>query len=265
MKKIYVVLVLLLLTYLTLLGVFYIKKSNSLVIIINSETIWEESLGRWTTHKSEQSISNFKNRKFNVYLSNEKIGKYRLNREDNRWFLNDVKSDPSFGGYANEYQKGLFAYSSNKKVKFKYAGKIGTNAVDYEFLNSVLKKLNIDDISDNYETVSVTDFDIDNDGKKESFYVASNQSVYDVPDRPINEFFSIVFMVKNSKIYLISKETSKNSDLKTPSLNYFIDVDNDNKYEFIVEYAYYSNDHSYNYLYKLDESDNIKVLVYDKS
>jgi hypothetical protein len=263
MKKIYVILMLLLLTYLTLLGVFYIKKSNSLVIIIDSETIWEESFGRWRIHKSEQSISNFKNRKFNIYLNNEKIGKYKLSREDNRWFLSDVKSDPSFGGYANEHQKGLIAYSSSKKVKLKSANSVDID--DYEYVNSILKDYNISSISDDYEVALKTVFDVDGDGIKEEFYTVSNACTLQVTDKPINEFFSIIFMVKNSKVYLINKITSKRDDIQIPTLDYFINVEDNNNYYMVVSYARYDAEKSVNYLYTLDESDNIKVLVYDKS
>ena len=116
-------------------------------------------------------------------------------------------------------------------------------------------------LSSNFTVLNKIDFDYDEDGQEEEFYVMSNVFPIDfIPDY----LFSIVFMVKNGEIYYIYDDVSKNTGYNgcKPYFTSFLDTNNDGKYEFILSCGRYSNAHKNNMLYQFnDELDSFKILI----
>ena len=76
------------------------------------------------------------------------------------------------------------------------------------------------------------------------------------------KLFSIVFMVKDNKIYYLYKDVRDNLDYNgcKPFIHSILDVDKDGNYEFIVSCASYSVSEQVDMLYKFEE-DQFRILV----
>ena len=127
---------------------------------------------------------------------------------------------------------------------------------DYTYVNKVLSD---NDLSSNdFTAKQKIVFDFDDDGIVEEFYLISN--VFSNFDS--DKVFSIVFMVKDDKIYNVYKDIQKNNSFNgcKPYYRAFLDIDKDNKYEFILSCSGYSVSHTSNMLYKF-ENDEFKIVI----
>ena len=94
----------------------------------------------------------------------------------------------------------------------------------------------------------------------EDFYVVGNVFASTTP----NNIFSLVFMIKNDELYTIYKNTDITSvyDGCKPYFEAFVDIDNDNKYEFVLGCSEYSVNDTTNMLYKYEDNE-FKILISD--
>ena len=253
-NKRYIVLITILIIYIIImiwwLGADNVKKSNnSTTILVGDNTVWNYSDKQWLNITNNNTIKQMNWKKFNVYLDNEKQGKYYLWHDD-KWYLFDEDKN------AVNKTGQLIAFRSNYNIKVENF--IETEVEDNTYIHKVLLENDLS-ISSKFTTKSMTLFDIDNDGVEEQFYVISNVFALDfTPDT----IFSIVFMLKDNKIYYIYNDISQNigNNGCKPYLNSFIDVNEDNNYELIVSCGRYSISEPVDMLYGFNK-EKFKILI----
>ena len=251
MKKVYIVLIVILLVFFLVMflvfGLDNIKKNSyDTTIIIGKDTIWTYKNQKWINNHNYEKL-NWK--KYDVYLNNEKKGNYYLMYND-EWYAFDNKKN------AVLLDGDLLAINSNYDVSVSSFEMDEIDDLSYVYSvleDNKLSKTN--KFTVNYKIV----LDYDNDGVNEEFYVVSNTFPTNFnPDK----IFSLVFMVKDEEIYPIYTDISDNTGFNgcRPYFNSFIDVDNDSKYEFILNCAKYSTNGITKMLYKYNKNE-FKILI----
>lgn len=252
-KRTYIILLIILVAYFLLLYLFIgkdnlKKESFSTTIMVGDNTVWALSGKRWLNITKQSSIDSLNWQKFTVFVDNENLGKNYVWHDD-KWYIFDKNKNAVV-------KTGKFlAYRANYKINvLNYEEE---NITDLTYVNKVLEENNL---SSPFTASSKTTLDIDNDNIKEDFYIISNAFADEfVPDT----LFSIVFMVKNGKIYYIYKDISTNDlDYKEckPYFNYFLDIDDDKTYEMILSCGRYSIKEEINMLYSYTK-DGFKIII----
>ena len=150
-------------------------------------------------------------------------GNYLLHY-DEKWYL--FTKDKTAVNYEND---NIIALTANYNMHYEY--KEASEIVDNEYVNKVAdeKGVLVEDLTANEEV----HMDIDSDNKPETFYLISTA----LPVMPSdNKEYSIVFMVKDKKIYPIYDNLGKemlNFSCK-PKIEGFIDLNGNNNYEVIL-------------------------------
>lgn len=250
-KRTYVILLVILLVFFAFMfftfGLNNIEKGKlTTTVVIDNDIVWSLKNKNWYNNTSYSEL-NWK--EFNVYVDNKKIGDYYL-WHNGKWYIFDKDKN------AVSYDGKLLAYRANYKMKvYDYTLE---NIDDFSDVNKVLLDNDITDEID-YTAKSKVSFDYDNDGEMETFYLVSN--VFSMDSNP-DKVFSIVFMVKNDKVYPIYTDIQKNTSFNgcKPYFNSFLDVDNDENYELILSCAKYSVSHVESMLYKFEDN-KFKMLI----
>lgn len=248
---IFIVIILFSLTLFIILGPNSLKKEKMKpTIIIDNDSIFEFDGNRWGRVDTTTKIDNLNWKKFNVYIDNESYGKFYLVNQG-KWYLFDDDKN------AINYESSLLAVDTNNKYKVV---NIKRNSIsDFTYIHKVLAEYNLD-IEQTYTSSDVIEVDIDNDNKNEYIYTITNK----FPDTEIpTKSFGFIFMVKNNKIYYLYDHVSNNEDIYDgckPYINNIIDINQDNKYEFIISCSYYSNNGVEQKLYEFNNS-NFNLLV----
>jgi len=253
-KNIYIAIIFVFLIYFVLLYLIWgrseiNKRKADIVFLIGENTIFQKINNKWYNITSASSIENLNWQKYHVYISGMSAGSYYLWHSD-KWYLFDKNKNPY------NYSGTFFAYDANVDVKVSdfEVGQIDT----YQYIHQVLEENHLSS-NQTYTTQSLTNFDIDNDGEKESFYVVSN--AFDEENNPTH-IFSFVFMVKENKIYLLYNSVEKNKMMNgcKPYISNFLDIDSDSRNELILACARYSVQEPIYMLYKFD-SNEFKILI----
>ena len=246
-KKLYITLIIIVFVFcIVMFALFGIneladRRRNTVLIVGENAYIYENQ--SW---KLANSYSDLDWEKYDIYIDNKKIGNYYLTYSDGWYAFDDKKNAIDISG-------NLIAYSGNDSISvYDFTEE---EIDDYTYVNEVLDELGIDEDTSSSYKIS---FDYDNDGEKEDFYVVSNVFT----SNPTNKFYSIVFMVKNNKIYNIYKNTDIESvyDGCKPYFDGFIDVNNDKKYEFVLSCAEYSVSETTSMLYQYEDNE-FKILI----
>ncbi len=249
-KKVYIVLLIIIAVFFAFMfltyGVDNIKEQNyTSTIIVGNSTVWDYSNKNWMNIRSNASIDKLNWNKFLVYSNNEKLGEYSLWYDDKWYVFDDEKNSINIDG-------DLLAISANFDVKVRPAKFEQLNNEDMQYIYSVLQKNNLS--TDNkFTSLGKVRFDFDSDGVVENFYVMSNVFANDFTPKMI---FSIVFMIKDNSIYYIYNDISENRSFNgcKPFFNSFIDINNDNKYEFILSCGKFGSNNQVDMLYEFDEN-----------
>lgn len=231
-------------------GVSNIKKGKyATTLIVGDDAVWTYSDKHWMNITKYTTIKKLDWKKFNIYLDNKEFGEYYLWHDD-KWYAFDDKKN------AVKLDGELLAYNSNHEIKINEFSQ--SEISDRSYINFVLED---NDISPSSQTTSeyVVNYDYDNDGVEEQFYVISNVFAMDFDPETS---FSIVFMVKNDEIYYIYNDISKNKTYNgcMPYITSFLDVDEDNTDELILSCARYSVSGVVKMLYKL-ENGEFKIII----
>jgi len=250
-NKVYIVLIAVVIIFLLVMFLLFgfdelKKESYDTTIVVGDDTLWVYNNKSWSR---VSKFDQFNWKKFDVYTNNEKIGNYYL-WYSNKWYVFDdnkeaVLTDGDLLGVSANYDISVYNHSISE-------------IDDYSYVYSVLEDNDLPTSSkftSNYKVV----LDIDNDGIEEEFYVISNAFPMDFNPTKI---FSIVFMVKDEKIYPIYTNISNNSGFNgcKPYFSSFIDVDEDSKYEVILSCAKYSTSSVSRILYKFNNKE-FKILI----
>ena len=251
-KKPYIILIAILVIFFIVMflvfGVDELKKDTyNTTIIIGDNTVWTYKNKKWV---NDYDFSNLSWKKYDVFVDNQKSGNYYL-WYSNKWYAFDDNKSAVLLDDGN-----LFAYRATYDIPV-YAFE-NTSIDDYSYVYDVLEDNSIPTTSE-FTVEHKIVLDYDNDGKEEEFYVVSNAFPMDFDPASI---FSIVFMVKNDKVYPIYTDVKNNTGFNgcKPYIETFADVDNDSKYEFVLSCAKYSTSSVTKMLY--DFSDNeFKILI----
>ncbi len=250
-KKTYIILIVILLIFFLLMfflfGLDNIKKENyDVTIVVGEDTVWSLSRKKWKNLNNSYDKISWK--KYDVYEDNLEKGNYYLWYSD-KWYVFDNDKNPI------EIDGNLLAVRSNYDIPV-YNFDI-EKITDYTYALKVLKEKEIND--KNYTVSSKVEFDFDNDGDEEEFYLVSN--VFPTGFSP-EKIFSIVFMVKNEEIYPIYTDISENTGFNgcKPYFNAFLDIDDDKKSELILSCGRYSVSTPINMLYKYEDNE-FKIII----
>ena len=251
-KKTYIVLIAIMIIFFLVMFIVFgldnIKKEGyNTTIIVGEDTVWSYKNRKWINVSKPYDNLNWK--KYDVYLNNEKSGKRYL-WYSNKWYAFDSKKN------AIKLEGNLLAIKANYDIPVY---NFNTRDIDdYTYVESVLKDNDLSKDSQYTSKYKIV-FDYDNDGEDEEFYLISNAFPMDFePD----DIFSIVFMVKNDEIYPIYNNVSTNTGFNgcKPYFNTFMDIDSDNKYEFVLSCAKYSVSSTTDMLYKFEDN-KFKILI----
>ena len=249
-KKVYIVLLIIIAVFFAFMfltfGVDNVKQNNySSTIIVGNSTVWDYSNKNWVNVRATTSIEKLNWNKFLVYSNNEKIGEYSLWHDDKWYVFDDNKNSVKIDG-------DLLAISANFDVKVLPFQLEQLNNNDMKYVYAVLQKNNLS-VENKFTSLGKVRVDFDNDGVVENFYVMSNVFATDFTHKMI---FSIVFMIKDDSIYYIYNDISENRSYNgcKPYFNSFIDVNNDNKYEFILSCGKFGSNNQVDMLYEFEEN-----------
>lgn len=253
-KRTYIILLIILISFFLImfiaLGINNIRsEQQETTIIIGNQTIWNYKKRKWTTISNNSQIEKLNWKKYNIYLNNEKAGDYYLWHSDKWYTFDNQKKAINLDG-------DILAIKSDNNIKVYPL--IEEEITDFTLVNKILEE---NQITDNQELTTKyrISIDFDNDGSKEYFYVISN--IFPEKSNP-DSIFSIVFMEKDNKTYMIYKDITSNKSFNSckPYFTGFLDVNNDNKAEFILSCASYSVSKTTNSLYSFTK-DEFKILI----
>lgn len=252
-NKVYIIGIVVMIVFALLLVFFFgrdsLKKTGKeATLIIGDHTVWSYQDKRWV-NLSNSSIRDLNWKEYEVFLNREKVGNYYLWHDDKWYAFDEDKNAVNLNG-------DIIAYQSNFPIKFAFFQEKNVEVNSY--IQQVLDYNNLDIYSD-FTSKYMISFDYDQDGVEEDFYVISNvfTTLKDVDD-----IFSIVFMIDDQKIYLIYNDITTNQSFNgcKPYFQSFVDVDDDNLYEFILSCGYYANSGQSDMLYYFDDGE-FKIMI----
>ena len=254
-KRTYIILIILLLAFalfmFVMFGRDYVKKGKySTVLIIGNNTVFTYDNKMWKRITNVNSLNDLSWKKYSVFVDKENIGNYYLSRDD-RWYAFDDEKN------AIDIDGDLLGISSNHDITVLKVDEILVDNSD-TIVQEVLLDNNLS-ISSEFTSAYKVVFDFDNDGSDEEFYILSN--AFPTTFTP-TDYFSIAFMVKDNKIYYIYNDFRTNDLFNgcKPYFNTFLDIDNDNKYEFIFSCSAFSENGRADMLYKFSQN-NFKIII----
>ena len=210
----------------------YLKKQNETMFIMTTRYKIKYEKGKW---KKITNSDDYKLRKLNIYLDGDYFGEYRILYSNRFTLLNDNDEIVPYDGI-------IFAYSGSNKIKLheiSYNEEI--NYKDDEIVKDALSKIGITQMA-YYNIRQKSSIDIDNDNKNEYIYIidnyekASNNSIDGITGPVANDSgknFSVIFMYKNNKVYIIDKIITEDYAFKVFEVLNVIDIKEDNKLELI--------------------------------
>lgn len=243
-KVITIILVVYLVVFFLIYGLSNIKNGQrKLTLLVGDNTVWDYSNKSWLNITREETLDSLNWQEYKVFLDNKYFGEYSMWYDDNKWYaFNSNKT-------AVKMEGELIAYKANYDLKIKeFETKENNNNT---YVHQVLKDNNLS-TSSQMTVNNVVNFDIDADGVEEQFYVISNAFASDFyPDT----IFSIVFMVKEQKIYSMytNIEKANYGNGCKPYIRTFLDINDDDKHELILTCAKYSVQEPEDMLFQLNK------------
>lgn len=243
-KVITIILVVYLVVFFLIYGLSNMKNGQrELTLLVGDNTVWDYSNKSWLNITREETLDSLNWQEYKVFLDNKYFGEYSMWYDDNKWYaFNSNKT-------AVKMEGELIAYKANYDLKIKeFETKENNNNT---YVHQVLKDNNLS-TSSQMTVNNVVNFDIDADGVEEQFYVISNAFALDFyPDT----IFSIVFMVKEQKIYSMytNIEKANYGNGCKPYIRTFLDTNDDDKHELILTCAKYSVQEPEDMLFQLNK------------
>lgn len=227
------------------------KESYNLTLIVGDNTVWMYNKKNWVNVSEQESFKDLSWKKYDVYSNNIKQGVYTLWHDDKWYAFDDNKNAVTIDG-------DFLAVASNFKIDIS-----NFNTQNIEVDDNIYTVLNDNSLntSSMFTSKYKVDIDLDDDGLKEEIYVISN--AFSMDFNP-NKIFSIVFMVKDKKIYYLYNNIIDNNKSNfngcKPYINSILDIDNDNKYEIILSCSKYSVGKRVDMLYQFVDG-QFKLLI----
>lgn len=219
------------------------KRKNTYLIINNNVKIQYEN-GKWTDIDDSEKYNMID---YDVYINSVKLGNYKIQQLNNKWYLFDDERN------SIKYNGQLLAINTKRDFKAIEYKEEAINSIDRENLVELLKNHEITKFSLNMKEKVTLDFD--GDGDIETLYAVSNAFI-------VNEqkCFSLLYIVDDNKTTIL-KQVFKNigSEHVIPLMDIvsIIDIDDDNKYEIIVDESYFDNIRPCHSMYQYDGKVNV--------
>lgn len=243
-KVITIILVVYLVVFFLIYGLSNMRNGQrELTLLVGDNTVWDYSNKSWLNITREETLDSLNWQEYKVFLDNKYFGEYSMWYDDNKWYaFNSNKT-------AVKMEGELIAYKANYDLKIKeFETKENNNNT---YVHQVLKENDLS-TSSQMTVNNVINFDIDADGVEEQFYIISNAFASDFyPDT----IFSIVFMVKEEKIYSMytNVEKANYGNGCKPYIRTFLDINDDDKHELILTCAKYSVQEPEDMLFQLNK------------
>ena len=221
------------------------KKAST--ILVGDTSIWNYSNKKWINVKKQSTIEELNWETFKVYEDNEYLGEYSVWYDTTKWYYFDKKNN------SITPNGKVLAYSSNFDIKIDKYNEKQIEESDKKYINYVLEENELS-TSSKFTSNYKVEIDYDSDGNIETFYVLTNTfSTEFEPDK----VFSLVFMVKDNKIYYLYKDIDENrvNNGCKPFFNYFFDLNNDNVDEVILSCGKFSDNGTVDMLYKFEDNE----------
>ena len=224
MQKKYVVIVSILIIYMMIMLLIFggDKESvaNGTYIVVGNDARWKYEDDKWDNLDTQDDI--FNDTEFNVYKNQVYQGKYYLQNYNDTWYFFD-KNNQSY-----DLEGQLFAYSSEDEINVI---EFTVEEAGLNELNDLLKKYNmiVSSMSELSYAQKIS-LDFDNDQKDEYIYSISNLMAENIK----NNEFSLVLYVDENKTSEIINNISNPDYIY--SISNIIDVNDDQKYELIIEH-----------------------------
>lgn len=253
-KSTYVILLIILLAFLLVMLLIFGRgrigrDKLSATFLVGDNTVWTYRQQGWNNITSYASLKDLNWKDYTVYLDNKKIGNYSLWHDD-KWYAFDKKKN------AVSLEGKFLAYNANYDVDVYSYQEEDIN--DRTYVDIVLEQNGISTTT-NFTSASKVDIDFDQDGIVEEFYLVSN--VFDLVNHP-DVVFSIVFMVKDNKIYSIYNDVSANHSFNgcKPFFQAFLDTNDDKVSELILSCGRYSISEQVDMLYQFQDNE-FKIVI----
>lgn len=229
--KAYIILFIILITYLLIAFIFFKKNEDNENQATESYLVTNNSKYTYKDKKFEKVVDTEKYnwKDYNIYINNEFFGNYKL-QFNKRWYIYNEQRD------SIKYEGDIIA-TSNIDMNVYGFDKSNITEEEQTRINNYLEKQNIDLVQ--YETNnSKIEIDLDNDNKEEKIYIVNSQ----INNNPENKFSLILIEKNNNFEILVSKVIAKDVVDKIELFNIygFIDIDNDEKKEILVSRMIFS-------------------------
>lgn len=240
-KYIWIVIILLLILYVTILIVMDQKNKEGYLIISNISSLKCIKNDKCKLVKNDEIIKS--NKTFSVFNEKEKIGDYKLDYIS-KWNFFDLNKN------WHNIDDGFIAASEDTKIKVKDFNLRKINPEEMIVLNKILKEKNINYYTELAEN-EVLEYDFDKDNNIDKIIIASN-----ITDETEDEkLFTIIISIIKNKTSIIAIDINKQyENFSAPAYNIkgIINLFN-NKYDYLlITKGYYSEvGDSTSYIYKL--------------
>ena len=209
----YKVLIGIIFIYAVIIGIiFFIIEFNKLEIIIYPDIVIEKRNGKWSQKELNQ------NKQYNIYINNQFSYKSTITNYDGEIRIN--------GNTVYDY------IASNKEIKLiNYQLKDMTT----EETDEILSLANIKE--KNVTANEKLDIDYDHDGKIETIYFVSNS----YKENKDTLLYSLIYVKDDVSEFIARNKYYSQKDAHVCTLAGIMDINNDQKYEFIIRCPGFDN------------------------
>lgn len=234
MKKSYIIIIAIFAIYAGVMifffGIFDKDAKEGTYLVIGNNTRWTYQDGEWKDIEEQDNF--FDKNKFQIYKDFEYKGDYYMQYYNDTWyFFDDNNSSHNlYGELVAYYSENPIDVLSFKIEELTSVSEINNLIKEYDVSIESLKELSVN------QKVSI---DIDNDGELEHIYSLSNLAGEE--EGSTEYTFSILLYEDNQKIEGLHKNVSLTSSKVVENyylISNFIDINNNQDYEMIIEKSY---------------------------
>ena len=231
-KIIFGVLILYIVLMAVLFGPRIFKGAQETYLLIGSSAKWKYDGSKWRDFETDD-VKLYAWKNYDIYIDQKKFGNYQVTFSEKKWYL--FKNDQT----PVSYQGDFLGIKSNRDYQVGSFERLDLDEKDMVYVNQVYENHQLKPnqrTTDAYKVV----FDLDSDGEEETIYTVSNLFPDDFAPAII---FNFVFVVDHGKIQMVYETTdafTKQYNHCKIRLQYLIDVDDNQKYELILNCNYYS-------------------------
>lgn len=228
--KIIIIMILLSIIFLLTIGLKLIEKENEIdLIVLDNNVILKKENNKWSSIKQESELKKYNWNMLHIFVDNKYLGKYNIYFNE-KFYLFDKDRN------AVNYNGDLIAFSNNS---YKLVNFTTSDITNNYYVDKILSDYKLDNTS--LTSQYYIDLDIDNDNINEQIFVVSNK--FPIDNVTQNTYFSFIFLVDKKEIIMIYKNIEQTDDSYSgckPYINNILDINDDNKYEIILNCAHYS-------------------------